>query len=149
MAIQNVIMNSRDPNTIVAEGTFILAVADGAVALCDVVCFRCDATGDGKRVEQPAADNLSAFAGVCVDTSIADTKVCKLQRSGWCSTGAEILGHASLSAGDKLVPTSGQDYFSYSAAADGAPAFAIYTGAAYTNVTTTATKVVLLYSCAG
>jgi hypothetical protein len=145
MPIQRVTINSRDPNTIVLEESFFLAVADGAVALGDVVNFRTDATGDGKRVEQPATDNLSCFAGVCDDTSVADTKVVKLQSMGYRAKGAEVIGHADLSAGDKLITANGVDHFTYGAAGDGYPAFAIFCGAAYTNVTTTATKPVFLF----
>jgi hypothetical protein len=145
-SVQGVHINSLDPRTIVAEQEFILVInkTGGHTCIGDVLCFKVDATyGNGINVDVPDSTNISAFAGVGEDI-VDDGAVLKAQTHG-INSHALVLGHASLSEGDVLKPVAAASHFVYHGAADGLPYFAVYVGAAYTNVTTAALKSVILY----
>ncbi len=136
--------NAKDVAKLIAEQHFMYVIngTGNATVKGDALCFKTGASMDGKTVVQPATDNLSAFAGIAMQV-VADGAAVEVQTAGYNAV-AKVLGHASLSAGDVLVPANAVDYLVYSKAADGLPAFAVM-GIAYTVTSADAAKSVMLF----
>ncbi len=137
-------LQTKDPARIVAEKRYAWAIngTGSATVIGHLLCWTSTTTGAGKTAIQPVSANLSSFAGVCLE-AVADGEVVRMQTCGYNDT-VSMLGHASLSEGDVMVPVNTADHAVYASAATGAPAFIICCEA-YTTTSAAADKAALLY----